>query len=297
MLNCSLDIPQVAGLVDNEITVGRVFYLTCEGVLDKNFNSADLQLNFLNQENMPHVIKVLSAQARNAALLDLKVVSYQVGRHELQAVKLSDGRIVYDLNWPTIDVKSVIKPDQPVQKPFGPYGPVDLKLSVEFWFILAALILAVTGSLVGFIIKKRETKNRLQKVKEFDYAIAAKDQFFRDLRTLKRNYLNGGASDQSQTSKGLVQTSYVQAYELLEKSFFIYLTRKFLSLPFEWSLSKLFKFLKKSKMLKADQTKELKIILSEIEKLRTLKSNNKLEAYDLKNLIYRLENWVEEVEK
>lgn len=287
MLNCAVETFPVKNLPDNVLSVGRIFFLSCEGNVPTEFQLAKANLNIKE----PLQLKLLSAQMRSPAHIDLKVVSYQVGVHELKEIQLSDGILSLPLNISQFEVKSVIKQNEPPpQAPFGPYGPFTLQLSILFWLLIAALILALTTGLVSFILKRRELKTRLVKVKEYDYALNPKDQFFRDMRTLKRAYFT-----KSEANMKLANDSLVQAFELVEKSFFVLLTREFLALPFEWSSAKTFKFIKRNKRLSSKSVLELKIILNEVEKLRSLRSKKEIESYDLKNLLYRMENWAEEL--
>lgn len=286
MLNCSIDIPSVAKLNDNELSVGRPFHLLCEGVVDPSLNTEKVQLTL----DDPYSLKLLKVEKVTPSQVSLQVTSYRVASHELKNIQLSDGRTQYALNIPRFEVRSVMK--EPVKQPFGPFGPFDLHMGLLFWLLIASVVFVFTVGLVSVILRTREKNARLIKVKEFDYALSPKDQLFRDIRTLKKNYLSvsvGTLKDEA------INTT--QAYELFEKSFFVFLTREFLSLPFEWSLNKTFKFIKSSQKFSLEQQREFKIIINEIAKMRTLKKQNEIELYDLKNILYRVEKWVEDLAK
>lgn len=286
MLNCSIDVPSVEKLNDNELSVGRPFYLLCEGIVDPALNKETSQLSLED----PYSLKLLKVEKVSGSQVGLQVTSYRVASHELKNVRLSDGQTQYDLNIPRFEVRSVMK--EQVKQPFGPFGPFQLHMGLLFWWLIASVILLFTAVIVSSILRAREKSARLLKVKEFDYALSPKDQLFRDIRTLKKNYLY---MDMSSGKSGAVNTA--QAYELFEKSFFVFLTREFLSLPFEWNLNKTFKFIKSSQKFSQGQLREFKIIINEIAKMRTLKKQNEIEIYDLKNILYRVEKWVEDLAK
>lgn len=286
MLNCSVNIPSIEKLNDNELSVGRPFYLLCEGIVDPALNKETSQLSL----DDPYSLKLLKVEKVTGSQVGLQVTSYRVASHELKNVRLSDGRTQYELNIPRFEVRSVMK--EQVKQPFGPFGPFQLHMGLLFWLLIASVIFVFTAAIVVAVLRAREKSARLLKVKEFDYALSPKDQLFRDIRTLKKNYLY---VDVSSGKNGTVNTT--KAYELFEKSFFVFLTREFLSLPFEWNLNKTFKFIKSSQKFSQDQQRELKIIINEIAKMRTLKKQNEIEIYDLKNILYRVEKWVEDLAK
>lgn len=153
MSDLKCEIQNEAG---GELTVGRVFYIICDGDVPSLEPHAELRLDPGNE----YKLKVLSLEAKGQ--LKLKVTSYVPGDHQLKALQLVDANhsvVLGDLNF---TVKSVINPQEPPpEKPFGPMGPIEFGMPIWYWVLWATAILTILISLFARFRSLRLKKNQV----------------------------------------------------------------------------------------------------------------------------------------
>jgi hypothetical protein len=186
---CTLDIPQVSGLPDQQLTVGRIFYYNCEGDWSANIQIETLKVQFAPNENgaelSAYSVRALGFELRNPEMAELKLVSYQPGDHQVGQITLLDGEKSIVLPGFQLQVQSVLSQDQPV-KPFGPMGPLSLSVPLVYWLILVSVLgLAIFSMALAYRKKKNriECFNQIQKDSTGPTPLI---QFHRDLRVLTK---------------------------------------------------------------------------------------------------------------
>ena len=151
-MQCNLDIPKISGLEDNQLTVGREFYLNCKGDWPKDLVQEKLQ--FAGDANMKYTLKVVGFEFRSPEEADIKVVSYVAAKVQIPQLVITDGVKNVELGQVAFQVESVLpKPDaaaggmmpgqqQQPQKPepFGPFGPATIPVPMLYWFALLGSI-------------------------------------------------------------------------------------------------------------------------------------------------------------
>lgn len=150
-LNCKVQLP-LTGSSDlkqtedaqSVLTVGVEFTLLCRGEV-KTLGAPELRL----PEGEQFALKLLGVRQSQGSI-ELTVTSYQVNQHKLEKVELVDGELRYPLSPIEFEVVSVQNPQEPVQEPFGPFGPLALPMPTWLW---GALVLLVVG--IGFVVIMR----------------------------------------------------------------------------------------------------------------------------------------------
>lgn len=201
---CELQIPNVPGLEDQQLTVGRIFYYNCQGNWSPQLNIENLQAQFVPVSQSPelstYAVRVLGFEMRDTKTADIKLVSYMPGSHQIQSLKLNDGTTQVELPGFQIQVQSILKQEQggsPPQ-PFGLMGPFSIAVPWVYWVILISVI---GISLFSFLLLRRK---RLARKEVLDLVIAKSQgnsailQFHRELRSLSKI---SGLSDLDQKLK------------------------------------------------------------------------------------------------
>lgn len=228
-MQCQVDIPEIKGLNDREITVGRIFLLNCKGEWPKNLVVEKLQLKIA--ETAKYQIHLLGFEFRSGEEADLKVTAYKAGPVKLQNLQLTDGSQTLDLGPVQYEVASVLeKPQegQPKVEAFGPMGPASIPIPLSY-FLIVALIAAALGLLIGRKIYRFSQRRRLlAKLRQHDSALAPVQQFHQNLRALRRQspIFFGAAVERNDID---------QAFESLNQMFRLFLIRELRVPAMEWS--------------------------------------------------------------
>ncbi len=194
-LQCQIDIPAIAGLKDQEITVGRHFIVNCNGDWDKSFDFTKAKFEFDNTK-LQAMFKLVKAEARDTTSFDIDMVSYVVGESKFESLIISDGTSKISLGAQKFNVISVLpKPEeqqlneqgQPMPpKPFGyAVGEVSwpyLYIILIFLFFLSLIILFVRRFQV-----RQKIKGYQSLVASYESAISPDNQFYKKMRTLEKN--------------------------------------------------------------------------------------------------------------
>ncbi len=130
------------------LQVGDLFYLICpkaEGQSYQDWNPSLMELRLSPEDQ--YKVKLIHPESVSADEIKLLVTSYLVGQHEIKNLQVVDAVHSEVLQIPAFQVTSVIDPQKPPPEPFGPVGPLGLRLSgVYWWSLLGGLIfLAVVG--------------------------------------------------------------------------------------------------------------------------------------------------------
>lgn len=237
-MQCNLDIPKISGLEDNQLTVGREFYLNCKGDWPKDLVQEKLQ--FAGDANMKYTLKVVGFEFRSPEEADIKVVSYIAAKVQIPQLVITDGVKNVELGPVAFQVESVLpKPEaaaggmmpgqQQPQKPepFGPLGPATIPVPMLYWFALLGSIAFVALVIFLRLWRLNQRREMLQRLKEHDVALSPMQEFHQSMRKLQRaNAVFYG--------KEASEAELREATKELSRMFKVYVSRR-LSVPaFEW---------------------------------------------------------------
>jgi hypothetical protein len=214
MLNevkCSIQIPEVVGLEKETLTVGRHFYLNCEGTWDRDFDFSKAFV--VLDESTKNTIKVFKIEARNTNTFDVDLVLYVAGDIQTTQFKMTDGEKTIDLGAQNFKVKSVL-PEQK-EKPPEPYGYALSQLSWPWQYSAAVLVvfLFVLASVLLTIAYKVKWRGRIDRLKNHDSPLSADSQFYKEIRKAEKNEFP--ISELERISKTYILRSYrVPVFEL-----------------------------------------------------------------------------------
>ncbi|MEZ0393245.1 MAG: hypothetical protein ACAH59_13580 [Pseudobdellovibrionaceae bacterium] len=283
-VQCRMEIPKSASEAKT-LTVGQVFYLNCEGewpALQKK--SLELRL----EEADRYKLKLLDFEFTSKTEAQLKVTSYKVGQHQLKAVQLVDSENSVVLSDLDFTIQSVMNPQQPVTEPFGPFGPLALKLPL--WFPLTVLLLfaILLGVAVNRWRIRREKRRLLLDMRLTESAQEPIFQFYQTIRKQQRAYpaFSGHEPTPEETQ------NFIAA---LNESYKIYLARNFEVPTLKWSERKILSDLKKNhRAFYTEFRLEVRKALAELN--RALNSKTKMTAQDSQQLLNLLRRHVDHIQ-
>lgn len=286
-MECKLDIPKISGLKDNELTVGREFYLVCQGEWPKK--PLD-HAQFVLEPADKYRLKLVSAEFRNPEEVDLKVTSYQTGVTELPDLKLNIGEDVVSLGPVQFSVASVLPPPDPQTKPepFGPIGPLILSWPIWLWISMAAFSVLVFGIMGRKTWRWWQRRQLIEQLSIHDSSMSALHQLHHSLRKLVREHsIHVGSSLSSEQIKNNIQEIY--------KIFQLFLTRELLVPADKWPISEVIKSTKRyDPLIYKECSKELVHAVSEFEKALAAKN---LEMTDVLRLLERSRALAEKMDR
>ncbi len=254
-VTCERQIPNVTGLKDQEITVGRHIFLQCTGDWDKSFQFQKAQL--VLDEKSKFLAKIFKAEARSGNQFDMDLVIYSAGEIDFPDLRISDGAQEISLGENKFLVQSVIEKTQADKKPepYGPVLPLRIPFPASYILIFSALIVVVLVA-IGWTVRKRYRYRKLMaKLKNYDALVAPDSQFYRSLRKAE---LSG------------------YALADLETAFRLYLTRKFQVPAFDLKDPSLLRFFKKNNPWLKKERLEVKKILEDLKLAKNTDSDKKL---------------------
>ncbi|MBV2169462.1 MAG: hypothetical protein KUL82_12220 [Bdellovibrio sp.] len=291
-IQCKTEIPAVAGLKDNELTVGREFLLVCDGEFPKNL--AQEKLQFILKPEEKYQIHLLGFEFRSPTQADIKITAYKAGQFQYQDLQLSDGTNDLSLGPVQYQVESVLpkpEPGQPEtkQEPYGPVGPAQMPVPMLYWALLAGLVGVVILIFISKIYRTVQRRNMLERLKEHDSALTPLAQFHQSFRRLQR----------SNTVFFGTQAEEDHIFQCLEEThsmFKLYLTRRYQVPAVEWGDRLVLKDLKKHhKKMFQEYGDELKKLLKEYERGFQDKAN--LKERDVLNISTHTRVLVEKMER
>lgn len=273
-IQCKTEIPAVPGLNDNELTVGREFFLVCEGEFSRSLKQE--KLHFVLEPQNKYILKLLNFEFRSLTQADLKVTSYQAGRIQFENLTLTDGEQTLSLGPLQFDVQSVLPKQElgSVQQqkiePFGPLGPVTMSVPMLYWTILASVLGLLCLIFVVRILRGVQRRNMRARLREHDSAMTPLAQFHQNFRRLQRH---------NSVFFGDTAVEAVHIPQCLEEShafFRLFLTRRFQVPAMEWGDRLILKEIKKyHPEIFKDHSEELKTLFKEYSRALVDKANLK----------------------
>ncbi len=221
-VKCSVQIPDVIGLEKEVLTVGRHFYLNCQGSWDSafDFSKAFVVLD----ENNKNTIKVFKIEARNTNTLDVDLVLYIAGEIKTSNFKITDGVHEIDLGAQQFKVKTVL--EQKNEKPQEPFGYIVSELNWPWQYTAAAVTVFVfiIAAIIAFFLNQIKWRGRLDRLKNFDSALSPDSQFYKEIRKAeKKDFL---MFDLEKICKTYILRSYkVPAFELSNRQIISYIKK------------------------------------------------------------------------
>ena len=210
---------QLSG-ADN-LTVGKIFGLHCEGKIPVTFNGP-LSLSFPDK-TPPFTLVLLGVKQQSPTALDLQVTSYHTGTNSLSFVRVTDGGVSMDssaLNW---EVKSLLTKQS---KPTPPIGPFYLGFPTSM-MVAAALFLALVVAVVGALIWRQRKKSALEAALEKHRShLKPYMQFESHLRKIRQKLAWKGRVEEGEMKPLLEDLAF---------SFKVYLLHRFHVIPFKMS--------------------------------------------------------------
>lgn len=186
-VKCAVNIPEVSDLKSQELTVGRHFFLTCEGEWDKSFDFTKAQ--FLTDEQTKFVFKLFKAEARSTESFEVDMTLYAAGKVQFPNMIISDGTLQISMGQQTFEVVSVLpKPDPQAKEPPKPFGFAisSLHWPMAYTLIFAALILAVIVQAIMLAARSQRWKRLAEVVLAYDSVQAPDNQFYKTIREIEK---------------------------------------------------------------------------------------------------------------
>lgn len=250
-VKCTTNIPDVPDLKSQELTVGRHFFLTCEGSWDKSFDFTKAQ--FVSDDQTKYIFKLFKAEARSTESFEVDMTLYAAGRVQFPDMIITDGTLQISMGQQNFEVISVLpKPDPAKQqslekqeppKPFG-YAISSLHWPMAYTLIFAALVLAVIIQAIMLAARSQRWKALTEVVLAFDSVQAADNQFYKTIREIeKKNY----------------------PIAEVEKAAKVYILRRFSVPIFNLDLKETISFIKKRHPQLKEQRRQVYNIVKDIE--------------------------------
>jgi hypothetical protein len=295
-LQCKLEIPKIEGLKDQELTVGREFFLSCDGEVPKTINRD--KVHFVLKPENKYQLQLLGFEFRTSSVVDLKVTSYLAGQHHVEGVQLTDGEFTVALAPVDFTVQTVLEPpaaptqpgEQPAkQEPYGPIGPAVIGIPLVYWASFLA-VLSVMGLFAAFRFYRIAQRRRmLERLRQHDSALSPIAEFHQNMRRLAReNTVFFGGEGTAED----VHRSLDEGHRVLK----LYLTRKYRIPAMEWSDRLILNDIRKYHGKAYDEHgSDLKKILKEYS--RAFHDKKHLKTNDVLNLTKFNRKLVEQLER
>lgn len=246
-VKCTINIPDVPDLKSQELTVGRHFFLTCEGAWDKSFDFT--KADFLTDEKTQFVFKLFKAEARSTESFEVDMTLYATGKVQFPDMIITDGTLQISMGQQNFEVVSVLpKPDPKNPEPPKPFGYAisSLHWPMAYTLIFAALVLAVIIQAIMLAARSQRWKALTEVVKAFDSVQAADNQFYKTIREIEKK-------------------SYPIAE--IEKAAKVYILRRFSVPIFNLDLKETISFIKKRHPQLKELRRQVYNIIKDIELL------------------------------
>lgn len=273
-LNCQIEIPPVDGLIDNQLTVGRDFFIHCKGEWPKDFVIEKAHF-FWEKEQQKYFLKLLELQQRSGDEIDLKVTSYMAAKVQIPDLLLTDGAKTIGLGPINYEVASVLDPKQQKPVPYGPISAISIIWPLAYTLVVSAIGAFILGYIFRILWKKKQERVLKQKLRELETPLLPEAQFFKDYRSLKREspifYHDFTAGD------------ILEARDRVDRMLRVFVSREFGVLATEHSSQRTLKDLRKNKrwvqLLTPELEADMARILVELE--RSKKDQERLDRADV----------------
>ena len=241
---CQTSIPEVSGLENGKMTVGRHMLLSCKGSSSESFDFSKAAF----APEAKNLIQLFSLKSQSADAFAMDVTLYTTGKINLSDYKLTDGVNEIVLNAAPITVESVLKQpeDGKPQEPFGPILPIPINIPQIYYLYLAAVVLLTALYLFLKARRLRYYRKLKNNLSQYQSPIDPESQFYRAIRTAEK-----------------------EGYPLpeLEKAFRLYGLRSYKLPLFELSNDRVIKYFKRNYPEFKETRIQLQKLLGEFEML------------------------------
>ncbi len=297
-IECNVDIPNVSGLVDHQLTVGREFYLVCKGEWPKGFKQESLR--FIGDENLKYQIKFLGFEFRSPEVAEIKVTSYVPAKHQFPQLILTDGEQKVELS--TVQtplqyaVQSVLEPQrqggatgqQEKIEAFGPMGPATIAVPVLYWLVLLGIFVVVGVLAVLKAWRYHQRREMLLGLKDHESALSPLQEFHQNMRRLRREnpVFYGMEATPEELRQGVAE---------LSRMFKVFVSRRLKVPAFEWNERLIIKDIHRYHFLIYEEySRKIQALFLEFRKAEG--ANAKLSANDVSQLAEGLRKTLEGIE-
>lgn len=215
-VHCTAFIPNVEGLEDNKLSVGRHFTLKCSGEWSKDFDFT--QAAFVSEQINPLQLKVFASQAVDIESFEIDATAYAPLNIQSGSILLSDSKTQILLNHDPIKVESVISnsAESGPPKPYGFFiGKMDWPL---FYGITVLTLVAVTIGLILLGVNRRRYWRKLELgLREYDSPLSPDSQAYRALRLIEKS-----VRQSSPDAKVVMET-----HQQLQNCIYLYILRRY----------------------------------------------------------------------
>lgn len=269
-LSCTALIPEIKGLKDQEITVGRHVFLQCRGDFAKDIVWKQLAVKS-EEKNPDYRVKILTAKAVGNSELNLDITFYSAGELKYSDLVLTDGQNEIHLGTQNFKIESVIEKskDQKPPEPFGPILPAYLAWPFFYTLIILGVSLLILA-LIAWVIQRRLYYRKLvTKLKDYDSSIPRDLQFYKAVRSS--------------------ETSHHQLTDL-ERAFRLYILRAYKIPAFDLKDKELISYFKRVNPWFKKERLEIKKILSDIQLVKIKSEDSQTKDIEIlkKSLIQKM---------
>lgn len=219
-----------------ELTVGSVFRLRCEGNIDVSLKREQLKIE-LPEGLPPYSIHLLNVSSIDSKSLDFSVTSYKAGEFKAPYIRVTDGESKIESGELSWAVQSVLTEESQMNPPLGPFVlsfPSSMIVALVF---LGALVLSL---IAGFIYHRKQKQTLESELENHKSHLNPIRHFEFTLRGLRRS-LSWGKSLSDEQKEDLI-------FEL-ERALRVYFLREFQVRTLQMSRKQLVRFiLKKGKV-------------------------------------------------
>ena len=244
-LSCQVKIPEIKGLKDQEITVGRHVFLQCRGDLVKDISWSQLQVKS-EEKNPDYKVKIFKAEVPTNSDVMIDLTFYSAGEFKYSDFILTDGQNEIHLGTQNFKVETVIEKstDQKPPEPFGPVLPATLSWPILYTVVLVGCSLLILALLAWVIQRRLYYRKLVTKLKDYDSSIPRDLQFYKAVRAAEAS---------------------LQQLPDLEHAFRLYILRAYKIPAFDLKDKELISYFKKVNPWFKKERLEIKKILSDFQ--------------------------------
>ncbi|MDX9730140.1 MAG: hypothetical protein RBT63_00080 [Bdellovibrionales bacterium] len=175
--NCNISTPE-------QVTVGTEFELRCAGPAVDGLSTNTLSLELAKPDR--YRLRILENKSTSTSEVHLVVTSYTAGENKIEGAILTDGIARIELSPLRFQITSVLKQDDPQQKPFPPESPVGLAWPASALFGIGLFVFAVLG-VIALFVRHRRAGARFEAWLEANQTpLSPFDQLNKDMRHASR---------------------------------------------------------------------------------------------------------------
>lgn len=188
-LQCAVSIPNVSGLTDNQITVGRNFELNCQGLVPNEIDLDKNQLQF--DPSLKYALQLRKIEKVTDGL-KLQVVSYVPGQYKSDYILYKSDHVLSDkaqyitLKNIEFQVDSVIESKEGAPpKPYS-YQLLELNWPLSYTIFIITVFLFVVALIFRSVYKTVRLKTLMDELKNYEVNLSPESQYYKSIRALDK---------------------------------------------------------------------------------------------------------------